>query len=168
MEKTKRLELLEESLAKKKAELCWKIEEHFASVKQAFGQSLNDKHRKIVMARCDRQCNDLRKIKESIEKIKNAIKTEIDKIVLEEYFDVPSAIQELLDTGVLIQCRKQLNRFFVKGVEKASLIYEDGKLLMSFFKDIPNKKQLNIFRKVCNELQKKLQKETNLQGFNNR
>ena len=165
MEKTKRLELLEESLAKKKAELCWKIEEHFTTTQQVLRQPLNDKkNREIVMARWKRQGHGLQKLKESIEKIQNAIKTEIDKIVLEEYFDVPPAIQELLDTGVLIQCRKQFNRFFVKGVEKASLIYEDGKLLMSFFKDIPNKKQLNIFRKVCNELQK----ETNLQGFNNR
>ena len=163
--KTKRLEILEKSLAKKEAEFDRRIEEHFATVGLANGQPLNDKRNgRAVMARWDRQSDMIRKTKEDIEKTKTAIETEKNKIAWVECFNAPPAIQELLDTGVLIQCRKQFNRFFVKGVEKASLIYEDGKLLMSFFKDIPNKKQLNIFRKVCNELQK----ETNLQGFNNR
>lgn len=158
MMKTKRLEILENSLAKKEAELDRRIEEHFATVRLANGQPLNDKRNgRAVMARWDRQSDMIRKTKENIEKTKNAIEKEKNKIAWVECFDVPPAIQELLDTGVLIQWRKHPNRFFVKGVKKGRIIYKDGKILMSYFKDIPNKEQFNIFRNVCNELQKKLQ-----------
>ena len=160
MVKTKRLEILEKSLAKKEAELDRRIEEHFATVRLANGQPLNDKRNgQAVMALWNRQSDGIRKIKESIEKTKNAIEIEKGKIAWVECFKIPPAIQDLLDTGVLIQWRRHPNRFFVKGVEKARIIYKDGKILMSYFKDIPNKEQFNIFRNVCNELQKKLQQE---------
>lgn len=43
MMKTKRLEILEKSLAKKEAVLYWKVEEHFTTTQQVLRQPLNDK-----------------------------------------------------------------------------------------------------------------------------
>ena len=64
MMKTKRLEILEKSLAKKEAVLYWKVEEHFTTTQQVFRQPLNDKkNREIVMACWKRQGNCLQKLK---------------------------------------------------------------------------------------------------------
>lgn len=158
MMKTKRLEILEKSLAKKEAELDKRIEEHFATVRLANGQPLNDKRNgRAVMARWDRQSDMIRKTKENIEKTKIAIETEKNKIAWVECFDVPPAIQELLNTRILIQWRKHPNRFFVKGVEKGRIVYEDGKIFVAHHKQIPNQEQYTTFLNVAKELSKKLE-----------
>lgn len=158
MVKTKRLEILENSLVKKQAELKRRVKEHYEDVRSANGQPLNDKRNgRRTMDRWDEQMHMIMKTEDSIEKTKRAIDREKTKIARVECFDVPPAIQELLDTGVLIQWRRHPNRFFVKGVENGRIVYEDGKILVAHHKEIPNQEQYTIFLNVAKELSKKLE-----------
>ena len=158
MMKTKRLEILENSLAKKEAELTRRIDVHYDDVMSANGQPLNDKRNgRQTMDRWERQHRAIENQKESIEKTKRAIDKEKTKIIRVEDFDVPPAIQELLDAGILTQWRRYPNRFFVKGVEKGRIVYEDGKILAAHHKEIPNQEQYTIFLNVAKELIKKLE-----------
>lgn len=155
--KTKRLEILEKSLIKKEAELARRLDEHFDDVKSANGQPLNDKRGGYkVVERWKEQSRMIHKTQESIEKTKRAIEMEKDKIANVESFTVPDAIQELIDAGILTQWRKYPNRFFVKGVEKARIVYEDGRLYSAYHTEIPNQEQYAIYRDVFNPLAKKI------------
>ena len=158
--RTKRLEILENSLAKKEAELTRRIEVHYDDVMSANGQPLNDKRNgRATLDRWNEQRRMIRKTEESIEKTKQAIDREKDKIAWVDLFTVPAAIRELLDAGVLTQWRKHPNRFFVKGVEKARIVYEDGKVYAMYHTEIPNQEQYDIFRNVFNPLAKKIAQE---------
>ena len=156
--KTKRLEILENSLAKKEAELARRLNIHWEDVKSANGQPLNDKRNgRATMERWKRQHRAIGSQKESIEKTKRAIDKEINKIARVESFTIPTAIQELLDTGVLTQWRKYPNRFFVKGVEKARIVYENGKIFAAHHTEISNQEQYAVFRDVCKSLARKIE-----------
>ena len=156
--KTKRLEILENSLTKKEAELAQRINTHLDDVKKANGQPLNDKRNgRATLDRWDEQRRMIRKTEESIEKTKRAIDKEKNKIARVELFTVPAAIQELLDAGVLTQWHKYPNRFFVKGVEKARIVYENGKIFAAHHTEIPNQEQYAVFRDVCNSLARKIE-----------
>ena len=158
--RTKRLEILENSLAKKEAELARRIEVHYEDVMSANGQPLNDKRNgRATMDRWERQQRAIENQKESIEKTKRAIDKEKDKIAGVELFTVPAAIQELLDAGVLAQWRKYPNRFFVKGVEKGRIVYENGKIFAAHHTEIPNQEQYAIFRDICKSLARKIEQE---------
>ena len=76
-----------------------------------------------------------------------------------ELFTVPAAIQELLDAGVLTQWRKYPNRFFVKGVEKGRIVYENGKIFAAHHTEIPNQEQYTVFRDICISLARKIEQE---------
>lgn len=155
--KTKRLEILEKSLIKKEAELARRLDEHFDDVKSANGQPLNDKRGGYkVMERWKEQSRMIHKTQESIEKTKRAIEKEKDKIAWVELFTVPAPIQELLDTGVLTQWRRHPNYFFVKGVERARIVYENGKIYARYHTEIPDQQQYAIYRDVFNSLAKKI------------
>ncbi len=66
--KTKRLEILENSLAKKEAELARRVNEHFDDVMAANGQSLTDKRNdRATLDRWDEQSRMIRKTEKSIE-----------------------------------------------------------------------------------------------------
>lgn len=155
-----RLEILENSLAKKEAEFNRKIAEHFDDVKSANGQPLNDKRNgRATLNRWDRQSEAIRKQEQSMERTKRAIEKEKAKIANAERFAVPRAIQELIDAGTLTQWRKYPNRFFVKGVEKARIVYRNGKLHSMYHTQIPTPEQYAVYRDVFNQLAKKIAAE---------
>ena len=143
MMKTKRLEILENSLAKKEAELTRRIDVHYDDVMSANGQPLNDKRNgRQTMDRWERQHRAIENQKESIEKTKRAIDKEKTKIIRVEDFDVPPAIQELLDAGILTQWRRYPNRFFVKGVERVELFMKMVKYLQHIIRKYPIKSNI--------------------------
>ena len=70
----KKLEILKQSLAKKEQELQRRFDVHFATVKQANGQPLNDKRNgQATLNKWEKQNNAIRNLKDSIEKTKSAI-----------------------------------------------------------------------------------------------
>ena len=80
---SKKLEILKQSLAKKEQELQRRFDEHFATVKQANGQPLNDKRNgQATLNKWEKQNNAIRTLKESIEKTKSdTLKTDDALIV---------------------------------------------------------------------------------------
>lgn len=160
--KSKKLEILENSLIKKETELQKRFDNHFADVKKANGQPMNDKRNgSATFNRWDKQNETIRNQKASIEKTKNAIEIEKSKIANVEAQSIPAELQELINTGKIIQWRKFPNRFFVVGVEKARLVWnEKGKFVAhQYLSSIPNQEQFAIFRDVYNHLNKILNKK---------
>ena len=152
-----RLEILQNSLAKKKAEFDLKLQHHFDTVKQANGQPLNDKRcGASTVRKWDKQSDALRTLEESIKKTENAINIEEGKMkdVEASKDEVPEIFFKLVEEGKLTQWRKYPNRFFVVGVEKARFIWDNKKkgLFTKFTKSIPNEEQATIFRSVCKDI----------------
>jgi hypothetical protein len=115
---SKKLEILKQSLAKKEQELQRRFDVHFATVKQANGQPLNDKRNgQATLNKWERQNDAIRTAKESIEKTKRAIEFEEGKIKGVEHVNnfIPKEILELVESGVLVQWRKHPHTFFVAG-----------------------------------------------------
>ncbi len=130
---TKKLKILKASLIKKKTILDQRFKTHFATVKQANGQPLNDKRNgQATLNKWNRQSDAIRNQKESIEKTKRAIEKEESKIIGTEAAKkgLPSIILEMLETKQLIQWRKHPNTFFVKGVEKARIVFDPKKRII--------------------------------------
>lgn len=127
---SKKLEILKQSLAKKEQELQRRFAEHFATVKQANGQPLNDKRNgQATLNKWERQKDAIRTTKESIEKTKRAIEFEEGKIKEVEHANgyIPKEILALVETGELIQWRKHPTHFFVKGVGKARIWWDESR-----------------------------------------
>ena len=163
--KTKRLEILENSLIKKNKILDEKFDNHFKTVAQANGQPLNDKRNgQATLNKWEKQSDSIRNQIDSIEKTKNAIENEKHKIIdvenEKEYF--PTVILEMIESGILIQWRKHPNTLFVNGVDKARVQYDKKKELIyhKYFKQIPNKEQRKEFAKVYNHLNKTINQKT--------
>ena len=77
-----RLEILENSLIKKQEKFDTKLSEHFADVKSANGQPLNDKRNgHVTLNRWEKQNASLLNCEKEIEKTKEAIEKEKRKIV---------------------------------------------------------------------------------------
>lgn len=75
-----RLDILKASLEKKQAKFDRKLNEHFADVRSANGQPLNDKRNGFsTMKRWDRQNDVLSRMQEDIEKTETAIEREEKK-----------------------------------------------------------------------------------------
>ena len=164
MQKSKRLEILEASLIKKEASLNDKFETHFESVMQANGQPLNDKRNgHATLDKWERQKEAIGNQKASIEKTKNAIEKEKNKIAGVEYAKrtLPDCILEMLESGQLIQWRKHPNTFFVDGVDKARIVWDDKKkLIFTRYKNaITDKDVWRIFATTFNTLLKQIQDE---------
>jgi hypothetical protein len=162
MQKSKRLEILEASLIKKEASLNDKFENHFASVKQANGQPLNDKRNgQATLDKWERQNEAIRNQQKSIEVTKNAIEKEKSKIRGVEISKetLPSCILDMIESGQLIQWRKHPNTFFVEGVDKARICWDDKKkLIFTRYKNaITDKDVWKIFATTFNTLLKQLQ-----------
>ena len=70
--------------------------------------------------------------KESIEKTKLAIEREEGKIIDTEGAkkELPIVILEMLETEQLIQWRKHPNTFFVRGVDKARIVFDPKKRII--------------------------------------
>jgi len=161
---TKKLKILKASLIKKEAVLDQRYETHFASVKQANGQPLNDKRNgQATLNKWDRQSEAIRKQKESIEKTKQAIKKEEYKISDTEGAkkELPSVILEMLETEQLIQWRKHPNTFFVKGVDKARIVFDPKKrIIFTRYRDsITEQDVWKLFVSAFNTILKQLQDE---------
>lgn len=159
---SKRLKILETSLEKKVRELDLKFDNHFADVRRANGQPLNDKRNgRVTMDRWDRQSAGIRKQMEEIERTERAICTERSKILESEFAldDVPQAISDLVALGKLKQWRKHPTVFFVEGVDKARIQWKDGKLVHRYSSHITCKEQWAIFRDIFNGLNKALKDE---------
>jgi predicted Rossmann fold nucleotide-binding protein DprA/Smf involved in DNA uptake len=160
--KTKRLEILENSLKKKEILFEQKLNAHFEDVKSTNGQPLNDKRNgAATLKRWERQDNTLRALNNSIEKTKRAIEKEKGKIILVKSVELPKEIKKLLKEKKITQWRKYPNRFFVVGVEKARLILDEktNKIKHSYVSNIPTKEQYAIFRDIFNELNNTLNKK---------
>ena len=157
MEKTKRLITLETSLKKKKKQFDDKLQNHIDTVKQANGQPLNDKRNgQATLNKWDRQNDSLRNLQESIDKTERAIEVEKGKIIdCEAVKDIlPDAILEMIANGTLKQWRKHPNTFFVNGVDKARIVWDNKKKVVAhkYSKQITDKDQWKLFVKTYNKL----------------
>lgn len=154
---SKKLEILKQSLAKKEQELQRRFDVHFATVKQANGQPLNDKRNgQATLNKWERQNDAIRTAKESIEKTKRAIEFEEGKIKSVEHVNtfIPKEILDLVKSGVLIQWRKHPHTFFVAGVDKARIVWleKTKQVAHKFVGSISNKDQHLTFAKIYNKL----------------
>ena len=158
---TKKLEILKRSLEKKERLFDEKLANHIATVKQSNGQPLNDKRNgRATLNKWDKQNDALRNLKESIEKTKRAIEIEEGKIsnVESAKETLPTEILTLIETGELIQWRKHPQIFFVKGVDKARIVWDKKtkKVAHRFYKEISEKDQRALFAKIYNKLHSSL------------
>lgn len=158
-----RLEILKNSLIKKESEFDRKLQAHMDDVRSGNGQPMNDKRNgRSTMNRWDKQNDVLRNLKESIQKTKNAIENEEYKIRNVESVQLPTELKDLLDSGKITQWRKFPNRFFVLGVEKARLVWDEKlkKVLHQYVGSIPKGVgQFEIFKEVFNHLNNTLNKK---------
>ncbi len=159
-----RLEILKKSLLKKESLFDEKLKQHFATIKQANGQPLNDKRNgRATLNKWDRQNDSLRTLQESINKTKAAIEREKLTVKhVEKVKDIlPLEIRNLLKTGDLIQWRKYPNTFFVKGVDKARIVWDSKKKVVAhkFVREITDKEQHSKFAKIFNSLSLALNKK---------
>ncbi len=165
--KTKRLEILENSLAKKQQQFDKKLKAHFADVKRANGQPLNDKRNgQATLNRWDKQNEALKNLEASIKKTKEAIEKEQYKIanVEDAKENLPQVILDLLETKELNQWRRHPNTFFVKGVEKARIVYlyKEKNVAHRYYKSIPTEEQRKIFKDCYNKIWNTLNDKTEL------
>ena len=143
-EKTKmpRLEILKTSLAKKQAKLDALYEKHFADVKSANGQPLNDKGAKgqATLNRWEKQGEAITAMKKSIAATEEAIEKESRKAQNVEAAngEMPAWILSLVEAGELTQWRKYPNRFFVPGVDKARFIWDGKRFSHKYANQLPN------------------------------
>ena len=131
---SKRLEILKNSLIKKEQQLEHKFETHFATVKQANGQPLNDKRNgQATLNKWERQSESIRTHKKSIEKTERAIENEEWKIkdVKQTNTYIPTEILELVEKGELTQWRKHPNTFFVPDVDKARIFWDNKRKVVA-------------------------------------
>lgn len=157
-----RLEILEESLVKKTAAFDTSLEAHFADVKRANGQPMNDKRNgHVTLNRWERQNEALRNKQDGIEKTKRAIEIEKGKVseAAKALGGMPQEIVDLVKSGTLTQWRKHPHTFFVDGVDKARISFKNGKLYHKFASSIECKDQFAKFRGVVNGLNKALSKQ---------
>jgi len=151
---TKRLNILQESLAKKEAAADSKIAAHFETVKETNGQPLNDKRNGAATFRkWANQDAAIRTALEGVQKTKDAIEREEAAIARVESVALPPFILEALAAGELTQWRKHPNRFFVPGVDKGRIVWNEAKgvLMHSHLADVP-KDQYPKFRDTFNRL----------------
>ena len=154
---SKRLEILKNSLAKKEQQLNAKFDEHFATVKQANGQPLNDKRNgQATLNKWERQSDSIRTLQKSIETTKRAIEIEEMKIAQVEHVNgfIPSEILKLVESGDLIQWRKHPHTFFVPGVDKARIVWDEKRKVVchKFVSAITVQEQRTKFVRTYNPL----------------
>ena len=155
---SKRLQILENSLIKKQAAFDAAIKVHFDTVRQANGQPLNDKRNgQATLKKWARQDESLRNQQAEIEKTKRAIEREKILIGNADDVEIPQFLRDALGEGKITQWRKHPNRFFVVGVERGRIIWDEKNqtLAYSYVSEVP-REQYPIFRDVFNDLRKKL------------
>jgi hypothetical protein len=152
-----RLEILQVSLIKKEALLAEKLDTHFKTVAEANGQPLNDKRNgQATLNKWEKQNDGIRRAMAEVEKTKVAIKKERDKIAGVNITNkvLPKELLDLVASGVLIQWRKFPNTFFIEGVEKGRMMWNEKEkaLYNRYYNDIPTLEQKAKFREVYNKL----------------
>lgn len=157
---TNRLSILRKSLVKKEAELSSRFDNHFKDVKRANGQPLNDKRNgAATLSRWEKQNAGIRNQQESIQKTKDAIEREQNKIAHVESVEIPAAIQKEIEAGNLTQWRRHPNTFFVTGVDRARIVWDtEEKILKHRYLSEITKEQYPKFRDTFNGLRAALAK----------
>lgn len=151
---TARLRILLNSLKKKERELDTKLDEHFVDVKRANGQPLNDKRNgSATLNRWEKQNAAIRNQTESIERTKFAIEREEAKIRRVNSIELPEAIHEAIEAGEITQWRKHPRMFFVVGVDRGRITWDEEKKVLGYryLSEIP-KEQYPKFRDTYNKL----------------
>ena len=161
--KSKRLEILESSLEKKEQKFTDQIQDHFSTVRQANGQPLNDKRNgHVTLKKWAKQNDSILTTEKSIEKTKDAIEREKFKIsgCEEARAKMPKEITDLIDNGTLTQWRKYPNRLFIKGVDKARIIWKpkEGIIAHKYSNQVTDTDQRKILKETYNGLYQKLKK----------
>ena len=152
-----RLDILKNSLEKKQANFDSRLSAHFADVKTANGQPLNDKRNGAsTMRRWDKQNESLSNLQKEIEKTKNAIENEESKLtyICNKKSDMPKDITDLIDNGTLKQWAKYPNILFVEGVDKARIIWDSKKkvVLHKYVTHVVDPEKRKVFAQVYNSL----------------
>lgn len=125
---SRRMKILQQSLAKKQAAFDQRLQNHFDDVRSANGQPLNDKRNgQATLNRWERQNDGLRTADKEIEKTQRAIEREQAAIDRVNNADIPAFLKPMIESGEITQWRKFPNRFFVSGVEKARIIWDKDK-----------------------------------------
>ena len=153
-----RLKVLEQSLVKKEAELERRFDDMFADRRSANGQPLNDKRNgQATMNRWEKKDDGIRKMQAEIEKTKNAIAIEKGLIAGADRAKtgLPAPLSTALENGNITQWRKYPNTFFVKGVDKARIVWDEKKqqLAHKYLSSITDPEQRKIFAHTFNEMQ---------------
>jgi hypothetical protein len=155
---TARLDILKQSLVKKNEIVSAKIDAHFQTVAESNGQPLNDKRNgRSTLNKWERQNDSIRSSISEVKKTEIAIEKELNKIAAVEAQALPDCIKSLIADGTLKQWRKYPNRFFVAGVDKARIVYDDklNTVAYSYLSGCAAD-QYPIFRDVFNSLKKNL------------
>lgn len=155
--KSKRLEILEKSLAKKEARFSESLDAHIGDVKRANGQPLNDKRNgHVTLNRWERQNDSLRNKNKDIEKTKAAIERESSKIAGVDHIRgmLPAEIVALIEAGDLTQWRKHPNILFVSGVDKARIVWDlkAKKVMHKYASAVTDQEQRSKFARIYNSL----------------
>ena len=158
-----RLEILEQSLIKKKEKYNQRLNRHFADVKAANGQPLNDKRNgTATMSRWEKQRSSLKSLEESIEKTELAIAKEQHKLDVIDFVnrDLPPAISKAIEAGEIAQWKKHPHIFFVAGVKEARISWDKNKNILShsYTDKITDKQEWRVFAKMYNSLSKIINK----------
>lgn len=151
-----RLLILRESLEKKEKEQSRKLDAHFADVKRANGQPLNDKRNgAATLNRWEKQNAALRNQEESIERTKAAIEREEMKISHVESVRLPQAIRDAIDAGEITQWSKHPRMFFVVGVDRGRIAWNEKTKTLGhrYLSEVP-KEQYHKFRDAYNKLRR--------------
>ena len=154
---SKKLEILKNSLAKKEQELNRRFDVHFATVRLANGQPLNDKSNgRATLNKWERQSDFIRAAKLEVEKTKRAIEWEEATIngVNRTNETIPKEILSLVESGELVQWRKHPHTFFVPGVDKARIVWDAKGMYVGhkYSSQITDKEQRAKFFRVFNPL----------------
>ena len=158
---TKRLDILKKSLEKKEAALQLLFDTHFATIKQANGQPLNDKaNGAATLAKWERQNTAIRRQQAEVEKTQAAIESEEGKMCEAAWYynRMPKVLTRLIDDGMLVQWYKHPHILFVKGVYKARIVYdmETREVAYRYLKEVTDRVQYAIFRDVYNGIRREL------------
>ena len=150
-----RLDVLQKSLLKKNERLDELFNSHFASVKSANGQPLNDKRNgQATLNKWEKQDEMIRNQKESIHKTLRAIEIEESIIKRVDDFEIPTYLTAYIESGEITQWHKHPRMFFVKGGGKARIVLlKDGAGVGYRGLDKSSSEERTVFAKTYNKIQ---------------
>ena len=169
----KRLEILQNSLAKKEAKQNNNFTSLYKHQAMTHSSPVNDKRCGSAWFKAHDKINDdIRNQYAAIKAIEQEEKRQlINEDAREMLLEYPQAIIDLVEAGTLFQWNKHPNTFFVNGLEKIRIIYEkkEHKTKItetlyhkygSEFASISTKEQIKYFNNLFNDLKSKVKKIT--------